>query len=492
MSIPNVNYTFPANGLGNAPPSPSSIIAVVGPASTGTAAVPRSLGGSAQSVANVFGYGPMPDLAGNLAQSGTTVVCVRSTATAGVVGSVTFSGTGTSDLTVTGNSLDRYNVIVTVVRSGTVGDDAGPGLTFSFDNGRTTTGEIRVPTNGIVSTFAAQYGLTFTFTDTAPNATMVAGDTYTLSAAAPTSTAAQVVTALQGLAAGSEPFSYVYVTGAYSAADCATIISQIGTMRAADWFVGVILESVDVSGSDTEADWMQDLQDDFTNVVQSNFASIAAGYIPVQSAITGCYFWRSVGWMAAVRLALVSVSRDLAAVADGALVPYQNANPAVALFVPTGKFVHDERVTPGLDADKFLTIRSFAPNTTANVGYYVTNPRVMSSGTSDYKYIQYVRIANEAARSSQSFWQLQLSSDVLVNPGTGRILDSVARQLEQGSDEAMAALINGQEVSALRTVVSRDDDIINTETLTVTIQIVPKPYVKQIPISVTFTKALGG
>jgi hypothetical protein len=56
----------------------------------------------------------------------------------------------------------------------------------------------------------------------------------------------------------------------------------------------------------------------------------------------------------------------------------------------------------------------------------------------------------------------------------------------------MAPLINAQDVSFLRTVVSRSDDIINTETLTVTIQIVPKAYVKQIPISITFTKSIAG
>jgi hypothetical protein len=443
-------------------------------------------------VADVFGYGPMPDLSGNLAQSGATVVCTRSTATAGVVGSVTFSGTGTSDLSVSGNSYDRYDVIITVVRSGNVGDANGPGITISFDYGRTTSGEIRVPVNGIVTTFTAQTGMTLTFTSTNPNETMVVGDTYTFSAAAPTSTAAQVVTALQGLAAGNEPFSYVYVTGAYSAADCVTIASQLGTMRTAGWFIGGILESVDQSSTDTQAEWMADLQDDFALTFQSNFTSIAAGYIPVQSAQTGSFLWRSIGWLAAVRLALVAVSRDLGAPNDGALAPFQNANPAVSLFLPPNKFVHDERTNPGLDVDKFLTIRSFNPNTSSNVGYYISNPRVMSAATSDYKYIQYVRVADEAARLSQSFWILQLSSDILVNPQTGKILEAVAVQLEQGSDQSMAPLINAQDVSFLRTVVSRSDDIINTETLTVTIQIVPKAYVKQIPISITFTKSIAG
>jgi hypothetical protein len=316
---------------------------------------------------------------------------------------------------------------------------------------------------------------------------MVAGDTYRLSAAAPTSTAAQVVTALEGLKNGNEAFSYVYVTGAYSATDAATIATELGVLRTAQWFIGGILESADSDGSETEAAWMSDLSDEFILSFQSNFTSIAAGYIPVQSAQLGWYLWRSVGWLAAIRMSQVSVSRDLAAYADGALVPYAGAVPSVtSAFIPSGHFIHDERTNPGLDADKFLTIRSF----TGDVGYYVTNPRVYSAPTSDYKYIQYVRVADEAARLANVFWRQQLSADVLLNPSTGKILDSVALQLERSSDEAMSALVRNQNVSALRTVVSRTDDIINTEALTVTIQIVPLGYIKQIPISITFTKAL--
>lgn len=488
MATPNVSYSFPANGLGNAPPSPSGVIAVVGPASAGTVALPASIGGSSQSVANVYGYGPMPDLAGNLAQSGATVVGVRSTATAGVVGTVTKNGSGATVMSVTGNSYDRYDVIVTCVRAGTVGGAAAPGITVSFDNGHTVSGEIRIPVSGNVTTFTAQTGMTLVFTA----ATIVVGDTFTFSAAAPTSTAAQVVTALQGLANGTEPFSYIYVTGSYNASDCATINTQIGTMRTAGWFVGGILESVDQTSTTTESAWMAALSSDFALTFQSNFTSIAAGYIPVQSAQNGWYLWRSIGWLAAIRLALVGVSRDLAAVSDGALVPVANGSAAVASFLPANKFVHDERITPGLDVDKFLTIRSFNPNTANGVGYYINNPRVMSSATSDYKYIQYVRIANEAARLSQSFWQMQLSADVLLDRSTGRILDSVALQLERGSDQSMQELVNNQDVSALQTVVSRVDDIINTETLTVTIKLVPKGYIKNIPISITFTKSIGG
>lgn len=485
MAIPNVTFNFPANGLGNTPPSPSGIIAVVGPTSIGTAGSPTSLGGNAQNVVDVFGYGPAADLASNLVQGGSTVVVCKTAATAGVVGSVTHTGTGVSVMTVTGNSFDRYDVIVTVVRAGTAGSDPEPGFTVSLDNGRTTSNEIRMPADRTYEGLQAQCGIVLNFTA----ATLVVGDTYTFSAAAPTSTAAQVVTALAALQAGTEPFSYVYVTGAYDAADCVTINTKVGTMRdPGKVFAGLILESVDSDGIDSEATWMADLSADFDGTFQSNFASIAAGYIPVQSAVLGSYLWRSIGWLAAVRMSLTAVSRDLAAVADGALTPYKNASASLAgRFVPSGHFVHNENATPGLDADKFMTIRSF-PNL---IGFYITNPRVMSGPTSDYRYIQYVRVVDEAARLADIFWTQQLSADVLLNPSNGRILEVEAKKLESGSDEAMSALVRNQNVSALATQVARDDEIINTETLTVTIQIVPKGYIKQIPITVTFTKSLS-
>ena len=88
MTIPSVNFTFPENGLGNLPSSPDTIFAVIGASSAGTVETPASVGGSAQNVVDAYGYGPAPDLAGNLISSGATVIFVRADSTPQAPGSL--------------------------------------------------------------------------------------------------------------------------------------------------------------------------------------------------------------------------------------------------------------------------------------------------------------------------------------------------------------------------------------------------------------------
>lgn len=478
--IPNVFFEFPNGGLGLTPAAPSGIIAVFGASSQGPVNTPRSIGGSPANVSNDFGYGPGASLAANLVQSGATCVFTRVTASAGVAGAVTHTGTGDSDLAVSGAPFDRYDVVITVVRAGTAGSDPEPGFTISLDGGRTVSKEIRMPSDRSYEGLQATTGMVLTWTAD----TLVVGDTYEFSTTAPACSASDIADALVALRQTTEPFSLVYIVGALTRSQTALVVDTVGTFIPRKKFCRVITETVD-AGVSTETAWMAALEADFAGY-ESDLSVVCAGYIGIRDVLTNAVLWRNIGQLAAIRAALVSVSRDLAAVADGPLVPWRNAVPVDNVPAP-GCFVHDEELVPGLNDNKFTTIRSVVGLN----GYYITNPNIMSGPTSDYDLLQFGRVADLCAYYTNIFFTQQLSNDVLLNPTNGRILEKEAKSLEQGNDSANSELIANQNVSALRTVVSRTDNIIQTRTLSVSVQIVPKGYIKVINVTIVFTPSLA-
>lgn len=481
--IPNTTFNFPNGGLGIQPSDPANIVAVVGASSAGTAAEPVSIGGRVSNVTDQFGYGPAPSLAAALIRSGATVIFVKATSTGGTPTAVTEGpGVGTSNMTVAGTGFDRYNVIVTITRGGTAQTDLTCAFTVSLDGGRTTSNEITLPANGVYTGLAATTGITsLTFSA----GTLIAGTTYSFDVPEPTVSAANAVAALTALKLSTFAYALIHVAAPFDAADVATVVAEVGAIVSRKRFCRVILEALDET-DETEAEWMTTLTEDFVSSA-SDLMMVGAGYFPILDAVTGTWYpWRNIAWFATIRAVQVAVHRDLAAVADGPLAPWANAPAAIAGVIPAGKFIHDEDITPGLNAQRFLTIRSFP----GLPGYYITNPNIMSGPTSDYDLLQFGRVADAAARFTNVFFTQQLSNDVPLNPATGKILEIAAKSLEQGNDAACSSLVAGKSVSALQTTVSRDDNIIVDRELSVSVLMVPKGYIKTIPITVGFTVSL--
>ncbi len=111
--IPSVNFNVLSNGLGNSALSPSNIVALFGCTNSGVANLPVIYRSSPGKPVTDFGYGPGTDLAANLIRSGITVVFTKvATDQIGAVGAVTKSGTGTSNMAITGDPFDAYEIVV--------------------------------------------------------------------------------------------------------------------------------------------------------------------------------------------------------------------------------------------------------------------------------------------------------------------------------------------------------------------------------------------
>ena len=481
MTTPNVNFTILSSALGNVAPSPAGTIAIFGCSSGGTANTVQDAYRRADNLVTDYGYGPGPDLAAQCIQSGIPTLFVKvPTNTPGAAGSVTHTGTGTSVMSVTGTPFDAYSIVVTANASGTVGTDPEPSFTISLDGGQTTTRPITMPVSGVYSGLAATTGLTFNFTA----ASFVQSDTYTLSTTAPTWNAADVATAIEALRTNVREFGLGYVVGACAKSQADTILAEVVQFISLDKFVGFIVEARDIGNAETEAQWMASISADYATFT-TDYMGVAAGACLSTSALTKVQFRRNIGQLAIVRAGRRNIGRDIGAVADGALCPnYGGTNNTGPLAgVPVDTVYHDEKLNPGLDANRFITVTSF----TGITGFYITNPNLMCAPTSDFTLLQYRRVMDEAANIVRNYFTQLLSTDVRLNKKTGFILERDALAIESGCNtELNAGIVNNGQASAAQCVVSRVDDLSTTKTLTVTVSVIPLGYVKSVAATLTF------
>jgi uncharacterized protein DUF2586 len=476
---PNVVFNILNNGLGQLPASPSQAICVFGTSSGGTA---NTIAGPYTRATNVVadnGYGPGPELTAYLAAAGVTVYFCRLATTAnGSNTAVTHTGTGSSVMTVTGTPFDIYNTIVTMTRSGTVGTDPEPGFTVSLDGGLTSSAEIRVPASGTYTGLAATTGLTLVFTA----ASTIVGDTYMFQSTSPTANSASVTAGVQSLRDDVKTVGIGYVVGAMAASVAAATATVADTFITRKKFIRIIGEARDINtaGSETESAWMTSIENDYATFA-SDLMGIAATPAIVPSAISGIQYRRGGGgmWAGIKRAGLVKFGRSIGAVEDGALTGITTV-------------FHDEALQPGLTADRFIALTSYP----GQIGYYIALPSLMCNPGSDFTELQLGRVMDEVSRTNYAFFVQKLNTDVRVETsGTrkGKILKKDALTLQSGANSAQdAAVVATGNASGVSVLVSLDDNILSTKTLTVLTQVIPLGYIEQILITESFVNPAIG
>ena len=469
MAAPSVNITVTNGGLGNAPPSPSQTVAVFGCSSAGTANVVSGPYSSVSKLITDYGYGPGVESAAALIAAGAQPLFVKTPSTTpGSSSAVVKTGTaGLSVMTVSvGVAYDRYNVIVTITRSGTVGSGIPGGFTYSLDGGVTTSLEVRMPVSG--DYVIPNTGLTIHFTA----ATIGAGDTYTFTTIAPAWGNSDLTAAALALQQSTKIAGLIHVVGPMNATAAGVLNTALAAFPTNKKFIRAIVETVDFTS--TESAWITTIETDYA-LFTSDYIAVAAGPILYPSVISGVNYRRSCAFPAIVRAAQIAISQSIGEVSLGAL-------PSVTTVY------HDEYAVPGLDASRFMTTTSI-PGLT---GYYIQRPLMMYSVGSDFTELQYGRVMDEACRIVYSYFVQRLNSRVRLNPTTGFILEKDARALESGCyTQLQSGLLNTGDANAASVAVARNDAIQSTKTLTVTVKVQPVGYSEFINVTIGFVAALA-
>ncbi len=211
MALPKITQTVQDGGLGLVTSSGSQTVAKVGVCASGTAATVYSFEGpDVAAVKTALGVGPLTEaVAHSLEVAGGPVLAVPVTASvAGVAGTVSHTGTGTSTMTVSGAPKDGFEVQVKITRAGASLTALTAAFEYSLDGGDTFSPEIAVPANGVYVLGAS--GCTITFAA----GTFVANDLYSFDCTAPGFSTSDLGTALDALKASSYKFGCIHVVGA--------------------------------------------------------------------------------------------------------------------------------------------------------------------------------------------------------------------------------------------------------------------------------------
>lgn len=449
--LPEVSLTIVDPNLGIVPESTDDISAAIGLCSGGATGQVYSFGDK-QLVKSTLGQGPLVEYACHLLDvAGGPVLCVKQgQATAGAAGAVTKNGTG-PEVTVAGAAYDAYSAVVKITGGGVRGTAT---FRYSLDGGTTFSPDIVVPSGG--SYPVPDSGLTLSFAA----GTYVLDDTYTFACTAPAGDATTLAAALDTLLADPREWRFVKVVGqaadaSGSATLAATLKTKMDAAATAYRYARAFMDAADA----TDANLITGFA-----AFESGRVVVGAGMEELLSSVSGRYHSRPIGWSGAARAAKVPVHEDLGQVSSGSLQGVRS-------------LARDERNTPGLDAQRFMTARSFL----GLPGFYITAGRTMAAQTSDYQRIQNGFVMDKACRAARSALLRYLNSSVRVDRETGYILEADAQAIE-AEVQAMieASVIASGNASAVEVKVSRTENILSTGTLRVAISVTPLGYMHSI------------
>jgi hypothetical protein len=474
-TLPNVTQTEQEHGLGVQATQTGKTCAVLGCCSSGTADVPQRFA-TIKALRAAYGDGPAVEAAALQLNAGRQVLfCKLPSSTAATLGTPIDTGVvGTSDVTADGTPIDTYELRFVVVTGGTIGT-AGIVFKVSLDGGRTYGPDIAL---GTATSYlvphvigGASSGVTLHFAA----GTLLAGDVFTVPAIEPKWVSGDLTTGVAALVASAQRWDFALLVGKTSASEAGTWDTALATTKTAHKNASGICSARAPTVGESESTWMASITTDFASFVSTR-APVAAGEIALTSPITGRQQLRPVAWAAALRAATLKLGQDIAEVEAG---PIEGGS----LHDASGNLiVHDEEVTPGLQAARFITARSIA----GLVGVYISDSLLMSSAGSDFKYWQLREVMDRAARISYANLVLKLSKSVELNRTTGFILEREAASVESSVSQAMRdELVPGAATDA-RTTLSRTDNVLSTGIITTSTRIIPRGYVKAIVEDLAF------
>ena len=407
---------------------------------------------------------------------------------------ITHTGSGET-ITAAHSPLDNYQVEVDITSDG-YGDtvDGTPLMKFqiSLDAGNNLSPETKAPSSGVYVVSGA--GLVLTF-----DSHFTEGEQYTFETITATYSTTDLTDALDLLTTTyrSRGFSLLHVVNNSASAADALLIASALDLACLELFnqgkyvvgisecptVGSIIPNGVGSAAIDTADDDDALILAFEDFV-SAFVGVGAGDCDLTSALTGRIDRRNAASPLLGRLTMIAPGTDAAKVKSGLGLAGGGALPSVVAVY------RNENATPALNDARFCTLRTFD----GLQGFYITGAHTMATSTSDYLRLANRRVINEACTITRTAALLYVESDLRLDPVSGKILEVVAQQIESDiNGKLSAAMINKSppDASAVRVVVDRNSNLLQTQTLQLTVRVLPKGYSSYIDVNIGFALSLA-
>ncbi len=403
-----------------------------------------------------------------------------------VLGVVTHpTGAGPAVPTQTSSPIDWYAPVITVTTAGAL---ATSQFTYSLDGTEANTSGAILTTAG--GTYALpNTGIVLTFTGTA-----VADDTYSFSAAGPTYSNAELVTALTALQTTYLSSSYSLAciignlaSGAAWVTQCASLESSALTLFGSGLYIRFIngapttgtitgnAGSVTVNSASTDSALLTSRLS-----VSAPHVAACAGDETLVSPLSGLSYRRNASWAASARAASVEASQNIGAVEDGAV------SGVTYLY-------RDETVTPALDAVGFITMRSFPGSVSSGTGltgYYITNGHTMDTVVSDYYPLTNARVIDLACTIARAAGLPFVNTKIPTTTRSGNVGVITERKAQQIENVVEGKLLNGlvntepQEAVNASVQVDRENNVLATAQVNMTVGVQPYAYAETVYINI--------
>lgn len=473
MSIPSVNFTI-LDGTQGVQSTGTRYVAVVGPTSTGTANTVTTAA-QVRTLTTAYGVGPAVEQAAFMIErKGSRIVFVK--ADASVAGTAELisvpSGSGISEVTIhTGASPnDDRDIWIKVETGGTLGV-AGITLRVSHDGGNNYGALVALGT-GMYYAVPEIGTLQIDFAA----GTLPSGGLIKIRCNAPTCNATDIGNALEALSRSSLTFDQITIAAPVDATVGAAIDVKLAAMFAAGKYRYWVGNTRMPHADETEAEYqtaMAAIRASYTSV----YGCLCSGACTLTSSVSSRSYRRPASFVIAAEEGAAALSENTAAPARGALV-------GVLLRDVNGLPIHhDEYEDPGLDDQYFTTLRSLP----TGGGVFITRPRIFAPEGSDFRLVPHRRVLNRACEVALGYFQMRLNQPLAIDPSTGKILETEAVSIETRATATLRGVLMARpDCSSVRCVVSRDDNILSTGTLSAEIRIVPLGYPEQISITVGY------
>jgi hypothetical protein len=399
------------------------------------------------------------------------------------------TGSGPAVPTQTSSPLDWWTPVATIEVGGAL---ATMQFNYSLDGTQANTsgnilsssgGTYAIPGTGLVLTFSG---------------TFTAGDAYNSSTAGPATTNTDLVNAFAALQTTYLPsanYSMLCVLGNLASAStwatqCATIQTQTTTLFNSNVFVrcfngaptiGTIIPNgsggITIDSADNDAALITARAG-----VSAPRVAAAAGDVLLSSPLSGLSQRRNASWAASGRAASVDPAENIGATEDGAI------QGVTFLY-------RDETVTPALDAIGFITMRSFPGSVASGTGlpgFYITNGHTMDTVTSDYFPLTNARVVDQASQIAYAAALAYVNAKIPTttrNGLVGVITERKAQQIEAvitGKLNTALVEVVPQQAIAVQVQVNRDNNVLATSTLELTVGVQPFGYSEFIEVSIGF------
>jgi hypothetical protein len=176
------------------------------------------------------------------------------------------------------------------------------------------------------------------------------------------------------------------------------------------------------------------------------------------------------------RLAKIAVHRNIGRVKDGALVGIVNAG-----------FSDNSIVGDMADADLeslndkgYIYLRSH----TGKAGWFFNDDHAACPVTDDYAYIGRGRAADKVSRIARNVYVEEILNDLEIDADTGKLAASTCKHFESlVESEVRNQMTSKGELTAISAFCDADTNVIQTDTVTIEIDIVPRGIARQIVVT---------